>query len=214
MNSAVVVAGGSSSRFGGKIPKQFIQINGTEILAYSVNTLINHPQVNEVVIVCHKDWMDHVSVRYPDCKVIEGGIRRQDSSLNGINFVSSKTENVLIHDAARPLVTEHLITDCLAALENADVSAPILATSNSLIKWDGKSATYIDRSEIHIVQTPQCFKKEIILQALKSDIPGTDELGIILRLFPNIKLKFVCGNIRNIKITTPFDLNYFKTIQR
>ena len=213
MNSAVIVAGGSSTRFGGDIPKQFIQINGREILDYSVSTFSAHSLIDEVVIVCHKNWMDHVSTNYPDCNVIEGGGVRQDSSLNGVNAVSNKAENVLIHDAARPLVTGQIITECLSALKDADGSAPILEPSNSLVKWDGKSAIFVDRSEIHFMQTPQCFKKDIITDALKSNITGTDEVGLVLRACPDAKLKFVCGSHSNIKITTPLDINYFSNIQ-
>ena len=66
MNSAVIVAGGSGSRFGGDIPKQFIQIDGREILSFSIQTFITHPQIHEVIIVCHPDWKKHVITNYPE----------------------------------------------------------------------------------------------------------------------------------------------------
>ena len=134
MNSAIIVAAGVSSRFGGDIPKQFIKIDGKEILSFSVNTFICHPQIDEVIIVCHNKWMDHVSTYYPDCIIAEGGVRRQDSSLNGIKAVSNQSLNVLIHDAARPFVSKEIITNCLTALEKADGSAPVMDISNSLIQ--------------------------------------------------------------------------------
>ena len=104
MNSAVIVAGGSGNRFGSKIPKQFIKIDGQEILAFSVKTFLEHPEIDEVIIVSHLEWIKIVSENYSDCKVVEGGKRRQDSSLNGIRATSENTENVLIHDAARPFI--------------------------------------------------------------------------------------------------------------
>ena len=209
MNSAVIVAGGTGSRIQGDTPKQFLKLNGEEILSYSVTTFLNHPQIEEVVIVCHPDWIEHVKSKYPECIVTTGGERRKDSSLSGVKAASPESEIVLIHDAARPFVSETIITDCLNALKNADGSAPILDSSNSLVKWDGKKALRINRSEIKIVQTPQCFRKELILKALSTDIEGTDEIGMVLETFPDSRLEFIKGNTLNNKITTALDLHYF-----
>ena len=206
MNSAIIVAGGSSSRFGKDVPKQFIKIDGQEILSFSVHTFNNHPKIDEVIIVCHPDWKKHVITNFPECIVVEGGQRRQDSSLEGVRAVSSESEHVLIHDAVRPFVDKKIISDCLSALENADGSAPIIKTSNSLIQLEKEKATYMDRSKIREVQTPQCFRKGLIREALSSDIEGTDDIGIVLRLFPESKLSFISGNRDNFKITTERDL--------
>ena len=209
MNSTVIVAGGTGSRIKGDTPKQFIKLNGEEILSYSVTTFLNHPQIEEVVIVCHPDWIEHVKSKYPECIVTTGGERRKDSSLNGVKVASPESEIVLIHDAARPFVSKTIITDCLNALKNADGSAPILDSSNSLVKWDGKKALRINRSEIKIVQTPQCFRKELILKVLSAGIEGTDEIGMVLETFPDSRLEFIKGNTLNNKITTDLDLHYF-----
>ena len=206
MNSAVIVAGGAGFRFGGYIPKQFIKINGQEILSFSVNTFLDHPQIDEVIIVCHPDWKKHVITNYPNCKVVEGDQRRQDSSLKGVSVVSDESEHVLIHDAVRPFVDKQIISDCISAMENADGSAPIIKASNSLIQLEKEKTTYLDRSKIREVQTPQCFRKELIREALSSDIEGTDDIGIVLRFFPESKLRFIPGNMENIKITTKMDL--------
>ena len=209
MNSTVIVAGGTGSRIKGDMPKQFIKLNGEEILSFSVTTFLNHPQIEEVVIVCHPDWIEHVKSKYPECIVTAGGERRKDSSLSGVKATSPESEIVLIHDAARPFVSETIITDCLNALKNADGSAPILDSSNSLVKWDGKKALRINRSEIKIVQTPQCFRKELILKVLSADIEGTDEIGMLLENFPDSRLEFIKGSPLNNKITTDLDLHYF-----
>ena len=212
MNSAVIVAGGTGSRMGGDIPKQFIKLKEEEILSYSVTTFLNHPQIGEVVIVCHPDWIEHVKSKYPECIVTKGGEKRQDSSLIGVKTTSNGTEIVLIHDAARPFVSETIITDCLAVLENCDGSAPILDSPDSLIEWDGKSTYRINRSEIKIVQTPQCFRKKLILKVLSVYIEGTDEIGMVLETFPDSRLEFVKGNFLNNKITTDLDLHYFNNL--
>ena len=206
MNTAIIVAGGSGSRFSDELPKQFIKIDEQEILSFSVYTFLTHPQINEVIIVSHPEWANHVSKEYPECKVIEGGVRRQDSSLNGVRSISDESENVLIHDAARPFVSKEIINTCLSALVNADGSAPVIKVSNSLIQLEEDKATYMDRSNIQEVQTPQCFRKELVLHALTAGIEDTDELGIILRLFPKSIINLVPGNQNNFKITTQLDL--------
>ena len=147
--------------------------------------------------------------KYPKCHVVGGGKRRRNSSLNGVKATSSECINVLIHDAARPFVTAEIISDCLSALGHYDGSAPIIPATDSLVKWDGKQANFVKRSDIQIVQTPQCFKKQIILDVLKTDVSGTDEIGMLLRQFPKSKVKFIEGSVDNIKITTQNDLNYF-----
>ena len=210
MNSAIIVAGGSGARFGNDIPKQFFKIQSQEILSFSVKTFLKHPKIAEVIIVSHPDWVDHVASEYPKCHVIAGGAHRRDSSLNGITATSSESINVLIHDAARPFVKEEIISDCLSALAYYDGSAPIVSPTDSLIKWDGKKAISMDRPNFKIVQTPQCFKKITILDVLQSDITGTDEIGMLLKLYPDSKLKFIQGSLDNIKITTQHDLNYFR----
>ena len=209
MNSAVIVAGGSGNRFGSKIPKQFIKIDGKEILSFSVKTFLEHPQINEVIIVSHLEWLKIVSETYSDCKVVEGGKRRQDSSLNGIRATSENTENVLIHDAARPFITPTIISDCLEALKKCEGTAPVLNIPNSLIQLDNGRATYVDRSKICELQTPQCFKRGLILKILESNIEGTDEIGMVLRKIPEIQLEFVQGSLNNAKITTDSDIKHF-----
>ena len=209
MNSAVIVAGGSGARFGNKIPKQFIKIHNQEILSFSVKVFLKHPKIDEVIIVSHPEWSNHVVSQYPDCHVISGGTHRKDSSLNGVTATSAESNQVLIHDAARPFVSEQIISDCLSALENYDGSAPIIPATDSLVKWDGEKAHFVKRSDIQIVQTPQCFKKQIILDVLKIDMSGTDEIGMLLKQFPKSKVKFIEGSVDNIKITTQNDLNYF-----
>ena len=216
MNSAVIVAGGSGSRFGGEIPKQFIKIDGQEILSFSVNTFLKHPKIEEVIIASHPEWVEHVSKKYPDCKVIEGGRLRQDSSLEGVRAAADESENILLHDAARPFVSKKIISDCLSALGNANGSAPVIKISNSLLQLVQGKAIYVDRSNIKEVQTPQCFQKELVLRALTAGIEGTDELGMILRLFPKSKLGLVSGHENNFKITTQLDLematHYLKSL--
>jgi len=210
MNYAIILAGGSGSRFGSEIPKQFSKLNNREMLSISVDTFYNHPKIDQIVIVSHKDWLHHVVTNYSDCIVVEGGARRQDSSLKGVQATSRDTENVLIHDAARPFVSPRIISDCLESLKKYAGTAPIMDISNSLIQLDNGIPAYVDRSKIREVQTPQCFKRTLILRVLSEKLEATDEIGMVLRKFPEIKLQFVQGSDKNSKITTAIDLQLFR----
>ena len=211
MNSAVIVAGGSGSRITEDIPKQFMKIGGREILTYSVKTFLNHSEINEVIIVSHAEWINHVKENYPNCKVVKGGNTRQKSVKNGLSSCSDSSKNILIHDAARPLISPDIITSCLQTLESADAVAPIMNSSNSLVEWDGKDAKFINRDNIKEVQTPQCFNKEVVQQALDMGIEGTDEIGLLLQVNPKSIISFIPGSETNRKITSEDDLIIIKS---
>ena len=206
MNSAVIVAGGRGIRLGLDFPKQFHDLCGREIISYSVETFLDHPEIHEVIIVTPYDWVDHVTKNYPKCTVVEGGTKRQDSSLNGVLATNIESENILIHDAVRPFVTARVISDCLNSLEKAHVSVPIMDSTNSLIELNDKQVSFVDRNHIKTVQTPQCFKRALILEVLNSSIDGTDEVGMLLKYNPKKKIEFVKGDSSNLKITSPTDL--------
>ena len=212
MNSAVIVAGGMGIRFGLDLPKQFHNLAGKEILSYSVEAFLNHPNIQEVIIVVHEDWLDHVRKNYPQCIPVIGGERRQNSSLNGVAATNINSENILIHDAARPFLNSIIIDDCLAALRHSDAAAPILDSTNSLIELKENQIASVNRRNIKSVQTPQCFKRNIILDVLRLSIKGTDEIGMLLKFNPSAKIQFVNGDSNNIKITTKTDLTMAASI--
>ena len=206
MNSAVIVAGGNGTRLGLDSPKQFHSLCGKEILSYSVETFLNHSNIQEVIVVAHDDWINHVRKNYPQCISVTAGKRRQDSSLKGVLATNINSENILIHDAARPFVSAKIISDCISALENSSASAPILDSTNSLIELNERQISYVNRDNIKIVQTPQSFKRSLIINMLNSGNDGTDEIGILLKYNANETIIFVEGNSKNFKITTPADL--------
>ena len=214
MNSAVIVAGGSGSRIAEDIPKQFMEIGGKEILTYSVKTFLNHSEINEVIIVSHAEWINHVKENYPNCKVVKGGNTRQKSVKNGLSSCSDSSKNILIHDAARPLISPEIITNCLQTLESADAVAPIMNPSDSLVAWDGQDAKYINRNNIKKVQTPQCFNKKIIQQALDMNIEASDEIGLLLQVSPKSIINFIPGSEENKKITSKEDLIIIKLLMK
>jgi len=209
MNSAIIVSAGCGSRFSSDIPKQYTKLNNKEILSYSVETFLNHPEINEVIIVCNADWINHVKKNYPLCQIIKGGVHRRNSCINGINSISKKTENILIHDAARPFVSPKIISDCIKSLKIYDACAPIIPSFDSLVSWYDNKASHVDRTKIFSIQTPQCFKKELIHNILNTNIIDTDEIGLLLKFNPNANLTFIEGSMNNRKITLQEDLKFF-----
>ena len=212
MNSAVIVAGGQGIRLGSDLPKQFHHLCGKEVLSYSVEIFLNHSNIQEIIIVTHEDWIDHVRKNYPQCISVTGGKRRQDSSLKGVLATNINSENILIHDAARPFLTTEIIDDCLSALRNSDASAPIMDSTNSLIEFKENQIFLVNRQNIKSVQTPQSFKRNLILDVLKSSIEGTDEIGMLLKFDHSKKIQLVDGDANNIKITTKTDLTVATSI--
>lgn len=212
MNSAIIVAGGSGQRFGSKTPKQFLKIGGKEILEYSVQTFNNHPEIDEVIIVTHSDWVNHVRDKYTECIITTGGDTRQKSVTNGLKICNEKYKFVLIHDAARPFVTSKIIQDCIDQLKEFQVVVPVLNPPDSLIKFENNSTTILDRTQIKIIQTPQCFHVDIINKSLFDHFSATDDFGLVLQAYPDISYTLIDGDENNFKITHQSDLERAKFI--
>jgi len=205
-NTAIIVAAGNGSRLGSETPKQFLLLAGREILSYSVNTFLDHPQVDEVIIVIAEAYRDYVSRQYPSCQIVLGGPNRQDSVLNGLNACSANTEIVLVHDAARPLIPPHIIDDCLKQLETHDGVAPAIKPIDTIIQLKDEQFLQLDRENLRRVQTPQCFHLKTLQQAYKSIQADTDEMGLVNRTIPAARLAYLAGAEETIKITSPQDL--------
>jgi len=212
MNSAIIVAGGHGTRLNQITPKQFLIVEKQEILDYSVTTFFNHHKINEVIIVCPPEWVNHVRHNHQYCHIVVGGDTRQKSSQNGIAACNPDAQNILIHDAARPLVSPTIISNCLTALEKYACAVPVININDSTIFVEQSSIYYLDRSHLKRVQTPQGFKAELIREVIKRSNIGTDEFSQVLKFKPNSSYALIPGEIDNFKITTEKDLSLFKYI--
>ena len=119
-NFAIILASGSSNRFGDKIPKQFIEIDGQTILEKSISAFVNNENITDIIIVTNPDYIEYteklLNGKFKKIrKIISGGKTRQESSFNGVFAVESKEANILIHDAARPFVDQETIDRVLKA---------------------------------------------------------------------------------------------------
>jgi len=214
MNSAIILAAGQGSRFKSNIPKQFMTIDGRQMLSFSVKTFSEHPLINEVIITTSKDNFDQVKNDYPECRVILGGDSRQASATAGLNAAQKGTKNILVHDAARPFVTDRIINECIENLTEYDGAAPILAPNDSLIIINDGIPGHINRDRIKAVQTPQAFRIDALRDAQQSGLVTTDEIGLVYMHNPDSRVHFFHGDSFNFKITKRMDFYLAEQLMR
>lgn len=227
MNVAIILSGGTGTRLGADIPKQYIEVNGHPIISYSLQTILDNDLIDNVVIVAAQEWRNHINDSLADVNSDKKisfalpGNSRQGSILNGLRECADQYgENidlVLVHDAARPLLSDTLIERCLTLSEEFDGAMPVLPVKDTVYQSsDGTSITsLLDRSSLFAGQAPESFRFKKYLDIhlpLSTDeidqIKGSSEIAYKYGL--NIKL--VEGEPINFKITDSSDLNRFKTI--
>ena len=213
--SGIILAGGSSTRYGTGENKTLAMLCGRPVLEYSLRVFLGSPAVDEVILAARageeailRTVAEGLSPEKP-VTVVTGGKDRAESVQNALT--AAKGERVLIQDGARPLVTERMLEDCLAALEEAD-GATIATPSRDTVKLtdeEGYAEATTDRSRTWLVQTPQAFYREELLALHRALGDGpergqiTDDCMLLERAGRRVKL--VPGSCRNLKITTPED---------
>jgi 2-C-methyl-D-erythritol 4-phosphate cytidylyltransferase len=223
---AVVLAGGSGQRFGAGVPKQLLELDGQTLLAHCVAAFDAAPGVDEVLVVMPPGrTADAEKLRaggaYPKlAAVIEGGTSRPASTRAAISAINTRRGaagddgdwGVLFHDAARPLVDQRIIADCVAALERVDALGVAVPTADTIVVVADGVMTQIPRRESLLrCQTPQAFRLSVIARAHElaladPDYEPTDDCGVVLRYLPDVPVHVVQGSERNLKITYPRDL--------
>lgn len=217
MNGVVIVAAGTGSRMNMGINKQFIKLEGKEIIAYTIEKFYNNSNIEDIVVVVKEDESDFFKkeildkYNFKNIKIAYGGKERQDSVYNGLKLLDKKCHFVLIHDGARPFVSDKIIDNCIKEAKNHKavvVGVPVKDT----IKVIDKDKYIVDtpnRSVLWAVQTPQTFDYNILIDsykdAFKNGFYGTDDAMLVERI--GYKVKMVEGSYNNIKITTQEDLN-------
>jgi 2-C-methyl-D-erythritol 4-phosphate cytidylyltransferase/2-C-methyl-D-erythritol 2,4-cyclodiphosphate synthase len=208
---ALVVAAGRGARFGGDTPKQYRDLNGRTIIARSIAAFANHWKVDAVRVVIQPDHRELYDAATADLSIlppVAGGDTRQRSVLNGLeSLVDLAPETVLIHDAARPFVDVHLISQTIEALCTAPCSLPVLAVTDTLKHCrDGRVNETVDRTGLWRAQTPQGFHFATILNAHRqfARVSLTDDAAVAERA--GLPMTLVAGDEYNIKITTEDDI--------
>jgi len=214
--AVIIPAGGSGSRFGAKTPKQFLRLINAPILLHTIQAFAAHPDVADIVIVGSAAHLRRIQSMVDKAKVskvravVEGGASRQASVWAGLCAVDVQNSIVLVHDAVRPFVEGALISQVVAAAVRWGAAVAAVPSLDTIL-WEGKPQTFtkaLDRSRLWNVQTPQGFRRTLLVRAHKraqrSGFVGTDEASLILKLGKQVRI--VPSTARNIKITTKEDL--------
>ncbi|ORU93080.1 MAG: 2-C-methyl-D-erythritol 4-phosphate cytidylyltransferase [Cycloclasticus sp. symbiont of Bathymodiolus heckerae] len=216
----VVPAAGVGSRMQAGCPKQYLNLGKITILDATLTRLLSSPKIEKIVVCINTDdayWQHSIFVNHPKVTTTVGGEERSDTVLNGINRIkqyASASDWLLVHDAARPCVTQKDIELLIDKAQSSQLGAILAAPIHDTVKKsDGELSTEtLDRSQLWRALTPQIFKLEelevALVAAKKSGKHITDEASAIEHL--NKAVQLVEGRADNIKITTPADLNLAK----
>lgn len=231
MNIALVLSGGTGTRVGTGIPKQYIDVGGRPVISYCIETLSVHERIDAIWVVAAENWHRPIQdwMKISDrCKKLRGfslpGENRQLSILNGLEALRSLENNadavrVLICDAARPLLSDKQITECFLAMPGHDGVLPVLPMKDTVyLSVDGKRISeLLDRKEIYAGQAPELFRLDKYYEANKRltvekllKINGSTEPAILA----GMDIVMIPGDEDNFKITTPADLERFKELER
>jgi 2-C-methyl-D-erythritol 4-phosphate cytidylyltransferase len=265
---AVVLAGGTGSRFGSSLPKQLQVLGGATLLARCVETFGRAPGVDDVLVVTAAELTgpvrDQLAGSTGLADVIEGGVARTDSTQRAIAWLTARAQaepgrsraaaepgrdpaptnlrqdpaptnlrrdraaaepgrdwKVLFHDAARPLVDQKIIADCIAALDRWDAVGVVVPSADTIVQIaEGTFGRILPRDSLGRCQTPQGFRLSVISRAYElaaadpgfADSAATDDCGVVLRYLPDVPVGTVRGSERNLKITYPADLAIARTL--
>jgi 2-C-methyl-D-erythritol 4-phosphate cytidylyltransferase len=208
---AVIVAGGSGTRMGGDLPKQFLLLKDKPVLYYSIQTFLSAYSDIEVILVlpeAHIGIGQEIIDAYFDkerIQITEGGDTRFQSVKNGLQLVEGEAI-IFVHDAVRCLVSRELIQRCYEAAIETGSAVPAISSKDSVRLVTEEGNDPVDRNKIMLVQTPQTFHSRILLPAYQIDYKDrfTDEATVVEAY--GLKISLVEGEENNIKITKPADM--------
>lgn len=212
--SAVIVSAGNSTRMGG-INKQFLELNGTPVIANTITAFQRSSIIDEIIIVtreCDIDAVAKLVDKYEFTKVaniVAGGETRQLSVYNGVISASNVADLVVIHDGARPLVSDRVITETVKSAAEFGAAATGVKVKDTVKVVDDNDNIIDtpDRTYMRFIQTPQVFKKDLYLDAVntvENSKDFTDDCKLLEAYGKTVK--FIDGDYENIKITTPEDI--------
>jgi 2-C-methyl-D-erythritol 4-phosphate cytidylyltransferase len=217
MICALIAAAGKGTRIGGVCSKQFIQLGDRPMLAYSLVAFETHEQVDHIFLVvcqddfdfCRKDILAKLNLKTP-VTLVAGGLERQDSVYRGLRAIPEQKGLVLIHDGARPFISQDLISACIHGARRWKACVPAVAATDTLKQVDqrGIIQATIERGAIRLAQTPQVFELPLIREAheraLRFGWQFTDDAAVVERC--GFEVRVIDGSPENIKITLPLDL--------
>lgn len=225
-NDVILLAGGIGKRMGAEIPKQFIKVKDKPIIVYTIEKFQKNANIDEIVVVCVKDWADYVRElvkEYSLTKVkwiIEGGKTGHDSIRNGVFFLRDKIEPedfVVIHDAVRPILPQKAIDEVLrVAHENGNASSSIVCHPPIVYTEDKISGIKdVDRDHVMLTASPQAYNYAQVLKCYeKAEEDGKHDFTFTssLLIAYGERVYFAKGTTSNIKVTQKEDLALFEAL--
>lgn len=226
MNVAIIIAGGVGCRMGHHIPKQFIQVEGKPVLVYTLENFEQHPMIDAIEVVCIDGWQQDLEAYAKEYNItklkwiVTGGASAQESIRNGVENLKGKVsdeDTIIIHDGIRPLVDIDVLTDVIETCKKYGNGVTSLPYNEQIFVIDDELSTtsYIPRETLRRVSTPQAYKFDKLVWAY--DKAFKEEIGIYGSSYTNTmmvelgeRLYFAKGSDKNIKLTTPDDLEIFK----
>lgn len=215
--AVIIAAAGQGKRLGSDTPKQYLKIAGEPILVKTVRAFCNNERVDYVFIVTNKDYIGHCEQLVNEydldkvVSVVEGGKERQDSVYQALQQINRKrpgVEYVLVHDAARPFVSQETINYVIEAAVGVGAAIACVPVKDSIRQGTSEESRNVERSNLYNVQTPQGFKKSVLIEAYEKAFAdkyyGTDDASLVERIGQPVEL--VIGQYDNIKITTKEDM--------
>jgi 2-C-methyl-D-erythritol 4-phosphate cytidylyltransferase len=224
---AVVLAGGTGKRFGSDMPKQMHVLAGRSLVEHSVSAFEQADGVDAITVVMPAALARQATEHFAGGRfrkvtsVIAGGVTRTDSTRRAIAALGEDECDVLFHDAARPLLEQRIIADCVRALATSRAIGVAVPSADTIVEVsDGLVTGMLHRDALARCQTPQGFRLSVIRRAYQladadpefAQRAATDDCGIVLRYLPGIPVRVVPGSERNMKITFPGDLQVAETL--
>ncbi len=210
-HAVIIVAGGTGSRMQSEGPKQFALLHEKPVIVYAIEKFLQFDSSLEIIVALRPEYameFETISRKFkiPELTVVNGGETRFHSVKNALEKVSPGVQMVAVHDAARPLVSLQTIQAAFNAAEKSGAAVPVIDVNESLRQIDSLGSNAVNRKDYRIVQTPQCFKKEILTEAYQQNyIPEFTDDATVVESAGN-KIQLTPGNPENIKITYPQDL--------
>lgn len=218
---AIIPAGGKGARSGAAAPKQYLKFFGKELIVYTLEVFQQNKHIDKIIIAVESNFLEPLEKLKNEykltkiSKIVVGGEKRQDSVYNALKFLDA-TDNdlVAVHDAARPLLPQHVLTNAIETAKQKGNALVCLKVKDTLIKGNSVVESYLDRDEVYYVQTPQIFPYPVLMQAMKNayenNFIGTDESILVRRI--GEKVNIVDGSVFNFKITTAKDIEMFERV--
>ena len=207
---AIIVAGGTGTRMGGELPKQFQLLKGKPVLWYTLKAFTDAYEDVQIILVLPENFLEkgeQIAKEFSlhRIRITAGGETRFHSVKNGLRLVDAHAI-VFVHDAVRCLVTPQLIRRCAEAALEKDNAIPSIAAIDTVRIETVSGNEMVDRKRVRIIQTPQTFFSNIIKEAFEQPFSETftDEASVIEKM--GVKINLIEGEVTNIKITRPVDL--------